>query len=640
MVSAIALQAVTWAVIALARNLLISRLNSPRSAVALQIAVVVIGLPIFLFHWLSIQRRGAAQTDEGECTLRYLYLHGMMAAFLGPFAARAFDLLGIVLGADSVLVRQDPGLGWGDTIFYHLLAMIVLGVLWESHRRIASAPGAVGVSGGAAAVRRAYVLGFSGAGLAMTVLGIVNVMRVVLSHFGAGLIRGDALGSLAAEVARLIVGLPLWVIFWRWAQRMFEGPSKAEHTTVLRKLYLYGVVLVCVVMAVSNASIIVADQIRRMLGLPVEGDMRLALPIILACGMAWALHAHVLAGDAQAATEVPRQAAVRRLYLYLVAAVGLTALLVGLTGDTSVLIRSLDAGFGTELRQQLAWFTAAIVSGLPVWVVPWRSVQLQALERDDAGEADRSSVVRKVYLYVFLFAATMAVLSGAVFIVYKLLSWVLGLEPPTLSELGQAIAFSVIAVGVWLFHGAMLRRDQELSGEAQARRLRDLRVAIVDVGDGQFGRAVAERLERESRMPGLEPVVLILAAGDATDGKGAERDKEIADQLASARLIVGPWTIAVASEEVPGQVAEVVRNSTGRKLLVPTRGDGWEWAGVDPWDQDDLVGHAARAILQLASGADVKPVRPLGAGAVIGIALGVLLLIVMLAIPLVELFEI
>ena len=56
LVSAISLQAVTWAVIALLRNLLLSRLDPEPTAIAFQISVIVIGLPIFVAHWQWGQR--------------------------------------------------------------------------------------------------------------------------------------------------------------------------------------------------------------------------------------------------------------------------------------------------------------------------------------------------------------------------------------------------------------------------------------------------------------------------------------------------------------------------------------------------------------------------------------------------------
>jgi hypothetical protein len=78
LVSAISLQAVAWAIITLLRNLLISRLDPPPTSIAFQIAVILVGLPIFLAHWLWGQRLARKVVEEREATLRRFYLYGMM----------------------------------------------------------------------------------------------------------------------------------------------------------------------------------------------------------------------------------------------------------------------------------------------------------------------------------------------------------------------------------------------------------------------------------------------------------------------------------------------------------------------------------------------------------------------------------
>jgi len=643
LVSAISLQAVAWAIIALLRNLLISRLNPPPTAIAFEIAVILIGLPIFLAHWLWGQRLARKAVEERGATLRRFYLYGMMAAFLGPFAANAFDLIGTLLQAESTLDRQPYRLTSGDAVVYHLLALLVLSVLWFYHQRIVAEDSkAVPETSGVATVRRLYVLGFSAAGLTVTMLAIIHLLRWVMLQFGGDVLKGSSLDvGLTIEITRLIIGLPSWLIFWRWAQWLFNGPSEAERESALRKLYLYGAVFIGALGAVANATAILASVFRRVLGLSPEGDIRIPLPIIIGMGMLWAYHAFVLRDDAEKTREAPRQAGIRRLYLYLIAAVGLAALLVGLSGDISVIIRSLDKGFGTELREQLAWFTAAIIAGLPVWILPWRQVQNRAVQSGPAGTDARRSTVRKIYVYFFLFVATMTALSSAVFIVFKILSWFLGLDAPTLSELGHSIAFSTIAVGVWLYHGFILRGDHKLSSQEQVRQLAGLRVAVVDVGDGHFGHAVVEALKREIPELDLEPIVLT-QSGTVGLGEDTERsDKEIATQLAQAGLIVGPWMIAVpggAGGAVTPAIAQAVLDSPARKLLAPTWAEGWDWAGVDRWDAQALVQQTVRAVKQIAAGEKVKPARPLGAGAIIAIIIGVLFLLLLVTIPLLEFF--
>src|SRR5512145_1665542 len=92
LVCLISLQAVVWAVIALLRNVLMSA-GSSVADTASQIAVIIIGLPIFLAHWLWAQKIAQKDSDERGAVLRRLYLYGTQAAFLAPVAVNTFGLI-------------------------------------------------------------------------------------------------------------------------------------------------------------------------------------------------------------------------------------------------------------------------------------------------------------------------------------------------------------------------------------------------------------------------------------------------------------------------------------------------------------------------------------------------------------------
>ena len=77
-VAAISLYAVTWSVISLLQGLFFASFGSSSAALAFQIAVIVIGLPIFLGHWLWAQRLAARDRDEQESVARQAYLYGQV----------------------------------------------------------------------------------------------------------------------------------------------------------------------------------------------------------------------------------------------------------------------------------------------------------------------------------------------------------------------------------------------------------------------------------------------------------------------------------------------------------------------------------------------------------------------------------
>ena len=101
--------------------------------------------------------------------------------------------------------------------------------------------------------------------------------------------------------------------------------------------------------------------------------------------------------------------------------------LIGLGGEISVLIRSLAerVAISNDLREGLAWFTAALITGLPVWLIPWQKAQVAAAS-DMTGVDERGSLARRIYLYFYLFVAAMTMLSSAIYIVSQLIELMMG----------------------------------------------------------------------------------------------------------------------------------------------------------------------------------------------------------------------
>lgn len=641
LISAISLQAVTWALIALLRNMFVFNLDP--LAVAFQIAVIIIGLPAYIIHWMWAQRSVEKSDEERGSALRRAYLYGMMATFLGSFIANAFSLVSILLGAaDSVRQQYSlRNLPTSDLVIYHLIAIIILGLLWFYHQRVTRGDSKeIPETGNSATVRRLYVYGFSAAGLTMVTLAIIHLLRWVMLQFGDSLISSDPLNvGITEEITRLIVGLPLWLVFWGWAQRLFEGPNEEERASALRKFYLYGAIFIGAMSVIISGTGILAGLFRQLLNLPPEGDIRLPLPIIIGGGILWAYHAYVLRQDAQV-EETRRQARVRRLYYYLIAGIGLSALLVGLGGIISVILLSFEGGFGTVLREMLAWYMAALLAGLPVWLIPWRQVQAQAVLPGEDGSGSRRSVVRKIYLYFFLFIAMMAILSSLVYIVWRILSMLLGEDPPAISEFGHAISISIIAVGVLLYHGSVLRADRKFSLVEDLEEIEGMSVIVADVGDGHFGRAIVEGLGK--KIPAMEPSLILLNSPDAVGDDPSEDGTDMAEQLAQAGLIIAPWEIVVpgaGSASITADVARGVTDSPARKLLVPTRSEKWEWAGVDRWSEETLVEQTIHAVKQIVDGEPVKAHRPMNVWSIVAIVLGVIFLLLPLSAVLIYLYS-
>jgi hypothetical protein len=627
-ICAVALQAVAWAVISLLRNLILAPLRPEPAALAFQIAVIVVGGPLYLGHWLWVRRLVRESEEERHATLRGLYLYGIMAGFLGSLLPNLYDVLRTVVG-----ISRDP-YGWpqvyfsrGDWVVFHLIAALVLGVLWLYHRLELRTEGEVEADGWAT-VRRLYVLGFSAAGLTITTVAVINLVRLVLGLFGTSWSRNTVLPSLRALLCQLAVGLPLWLLFWRRAQSLFDTDAGSERESVVRKVYLYVTVLVGSLGAVSAATALLAGWIRRLVrwvppSWRSQGDYREALSIIIALASVWAYHAHVIRRDADLAEETPQRATVRHIYGYLVTGVGLLALAIGLGGEITVLVNSIGGQvFGNSQREMFSWFTAAIIAGLPIFVIQWRQVQSEARQGDAGDIHALRSVPRQAFLYFFLFVAALVDLGALVFIVYRLLNALLGGDRLVMTELAQSIGYAAIAAAIWISYLSVLRTDRQLLAAGEAVEQETLRLVVIDLAESSLGGAVVEALAE--RIPGLD--VALVSVGGADSQEGVEENLG-ADRLQAADLILAPWTIIQAGGEAPDEVAQAVAQSPARKLLVPTRSERWEWVGVDRWHEDRWVGQAVLAVQQAVEDRPIKPRRPLGAAAIAWIVVGVLILL-------------
>jgi hypothetical protein len=159
--------------------------------------------------------------QEGNYERAYSYLspsldgyHLSLAAFLSPFLSNAYDFITnlLLLTTGGKLETNYYGRS-PDWMRDDLAAMLVLSVLWFYHLLVARADSkASPETGGSAAVKSLYVYVFSATGLTMTFVGIIQIINWILFQFGSQVgIYDINLVNLRVEVARLIVGVPLWL---------------------------------------------------------------------------------------------------------------------------------------------------------------------------------------------------------------------------------------------------------------------------------------------------------------------------------------------------------------------------------------------------------------------------------------------
>jgi hypothetical protein len=158
---------------------------------------------------------------------------------------------------------------------------------------------------------------------------------------------------------------------------------------------------------------------------------------------------------------------IRRLYLYAMSGVMLAILAAGLRLLVEV---PLDAIWpqgvviiGSNSREELSLAGALVGVGLPVWLIHWWLVRRSLQAGGEAGEEERRSDVRALYLAVVLAVSILFVADAAADLIRAGLLAVVGLTgQPVLggaTDPPGAIATIVVAGAVWAYHAAVRRAD-------------------------------------------------------------------------------------------------------------------------------------------------------------------------------------
>jgi hypothetical protein len=339
-------------------------------------------------------------------------------------------------------------------------------------------------------VRRLYRYVWMLYGLLITVFGAQQILRFLLY------VPGDVLGDLGRDVAvngvaLLIVGTPIWAYSWRVIQDSLSDPTEMSSTLRLGILYLLA--LGGVITVITTAFLVINTILSVLLGQDMSfsefireigGPISLGVPL----GMVWAYYGYWLNRHIEAVGDRVRQAAMRRLYNYILSLIGLV---VAFAGVTSLFRFIIDMVIGPGIvmtdttRGTLSASMASILVGLPLWLVMWRPMQADALTSDEMGDHARRSVLRKTYLYLVLFVSVIGGMATAVGLVYQLIRVVLSGDTAsdfvnTVLNLTQLLfLFGVVLV----YHLNVLRTDGAFTADVLAEKQSGYSVLIVNSGN-------------------------------------------------------------------------------------------------------------------------------------------------------------
>jgi hypothetical protein len=437
-----------------------------RDTVALNVAGAIVGLPVWLVHWLWINRTARSDPQERASTLRRLYVYTVLAVAMFFIAVSTSETL--TTGFDALLGGRVPAPSL-DAVIRHLpFTLIALGA-WFAHWRIAAADRAsVGENGGSATLRRWYIYGAALVGLLVL---LVNAQSLVEAIWRSLVQPSAFVGILLARpAAASLVGLSVWLAHWIvLPARLPEVARRDDDGGVLRSVYLFLALAVAVVATLLGASQLLYYAVGRLLGVVdpggVGGNILQAAAgpasYVLVYGAAWAYQRQALSRQFAAVSEGPRQAGVRQLYSYLVALVALSVLATGvaelLWTLVDVLTGTAGALNGETWREQVALSATLAIVGLPAWLLHWRPSPAQADER--------RALARRLYVYLSLIVAMLTAVGSVAAVVFELIRLALGgsFGADVATDLGHALAVASIAALVFVYHWRILRADAQFA---------------------------------------------------------------------------------------------------------------------------------------------------------------------------------
>ncbi|MGA9048860.1 MAG: DUF5671 domain-containing protein [Dehalococcoidia bacterium] len=314
-------------------------------------------------------------------------------------------------------------------VFFYLLALITLGIL-------------------AAGLRNLLSLSFD------TIASSVKLFSV-----------GDIKGQLSLGIALLIIGCPLWLVFWGIIQRQVKAHPE-ETGSAMRAFSL----TVIIVAAAMTAIFALSSVLAWLLGGCDPGRLRPGdFATLIVAAAVWYYHWRIAEREGH---PIPISRTLRNLYVYLFAAMGLVWLSASLImlANTAFLTFPIwpqeivrGSFWNGETQSNISW---ALV-GLLVWAFHWMYM----------GNWDLGSSLRQVYFYLFaVLCGAVAGLTALTQTIYKIVFWLSGGghdEQAYFQFLGWTVPAMLVAGAIWFYH---LRMAEEEALYIQDRRLSARRV--------------------------------------------------------------------------------------------------------------------------------------------------------------------
>jgi hypothetical protein len=588
-VAFISVEVILWGLISLLRETLAKGVFPSADTLSIGIALIVVGVPIFLIHWLAAQRFAGQDEDELSSTLRAIFLYGILLATLIPVAQNVLALINRLLLSLFHLEMYNALLGGEQNWIDNLIAMLMNGGAAAYFFYILRGNwAALKERENFADVRRLYRYVWVLYSLGLTIFGIQQIAFFILSPAQVDVIGIVPQRPFINGLALVLVGAPLWVYCWNLAQAALADAQEKESNLRLGLLYLLS--LGGAVTVLSMAGTIVQHLLAIALGagetfseflLYTNVYFSVAIPF----AALWAYYGHWLGNEM--AGKGDRRSGLKRLYFYVLSLLGLGAVFGGAAGLINFLIEyGVMRTLFSDLRGQVAGGIAAVLIGLPLWLLTWRPMQSDALAQGDESDHARRSIVRKSHLYLVIFVSVLGAMISAVILVYTLLLSVIGQRSFDTRTVLNALQFLFLFGVLLAYHFNCLRNDGGKAADSLTAKRARYPVMVFDPG-GDFAPSLSLAIQKQA--PGLPVAIQSVSQAIPVEAKEG------------VRAVVIPSSLAV---DPPEAIRLWLKDFSGEKIVASNDAGNWHWSGTDARKSRE---HAASIVRQLAEGQEVRP---------------------------------
>ena len=425
-------------------------------------SLTIVGVPLWVLHWLVIQRHVRELPVEKRSLLRKFHIYLVMGIAVGISIAASANLLQWAFGSKSF-----SGYPWA--------ALIIWPAVWSFYWRIERAEGQA--TPDTLAIRRLYLYLVSLATLVIAAVGAGRIIHIILLEGYEALVSLPVLipaesglwrESMRGAVAFFLVGSLVWGSHWLYYAR-------GDFGSTLRQVYLYiFAVLGGAVTVLIALGLIINGFLAWLLGAPTEdasSHFRFMPGALASLGVGaglWLYHGMVLRREAEFCQT--QAAELRRTYAYILSALGLATMVVAIGTlahmAVSVLVDgSRDLIAGNDLwREPLALIITLGLLGIPLWVYYWASVQRQV---SLGTTEDRVALARRIFIFAALGIGALAVLGSLSALIFLFLRDVLGdgLSSETLRDARPAFDVILPAAIFLPYFWFVYRRDRQAEAE-------------------------------------------------------------------------------------------------------------------------------------------------------------------------------